>query len=85
MMPGAYTPFKPVTERNLDLFREKLGPVMGVSYEPLLIAVQNSVNPPNYMYICNATVMTTPPKEYLASIEFFNDDTVHIKELDLHK
>lgn len=84
MMPGAYTPFKPVTEADVELFREKLGSLEGVGYEPLLVAVQGSVNPPNYLYICNATSVTNPPRDYLAAVEFLNDGTKKIKELDLH-
>lgn len=55
----------------------------GVSYEPLLVAVQHSVRNGNHMYICNATSMTNPSRDYLAAVEFVCDGTRNINEIDL--
>lgn len=83
MMPGAYTPFKTVCEEDVIRFEEKIAGLKGVTYEPLLVAVQHSVHNGNYMYICNANSATNPSRDYLAAVEFLCDDTRKIKEIDL--
>ncbi|MGO0881518.1 hypothetical protein ACTPDI_01955 [Clostridioides difficile] len=42
----------------------------GVDYEPLIVATQ-VVAGTNFKFICNATAITNPPKDYLAEIIIF--------------
>lgn len=67
---GGWTKFRPVTEEDFAVFNEALNGLVGVSYEPLIVATQ-LVNGTNYRFICNATTMTNPPSDYLAEITIF--------------
>lgn len=71
-MVGAYTKFRGLEEADKKVFEEATSGLMGVNYEPLLVATQ-VVAGTNYKFICNATAVTNPPKEFAATVTVFQD------------
>lgn len=70
MMCGGFSEFKQVTEEELAIFKEATEGLLGVSYEPLIVAKQ-IVAGTNYKFICNATAITLHPQPYLAALTIF--------------
>lgn len=70
MLCGGYTKFRPVTEDDVKLFEEALKGLVGVAYEPLIVATQ-VVSGTNFKFICNAEAAVLNPHPYLAEITIF--------------
>nr|UWI50714.1 hypothetical protein NZ312_03195 [Clostridioides difficile] len=67
---GGWSKFRPVEKEEVEIFNEAVGMLKGVDYEPLIVATQ-VVAGTNFKFICNATAITNPPKDYLAEIIIF--------------
>lgn len=70
MSCGGFTKFRPVEEEDLKVFQEAKGGLVGVDYEPLIVATQ-VVAGTNYKFICNAEAEVLNPRPYLAEISVF--------------
>lgn len=60
---GGWSRFRSLTKDEEALFKEVMGGIIGVSYDPVVVASQ-VVNGTNYCYICRAHAMTNPPMKY---------------------
>lgn len=70
MLCGGFTKFRPVTEEDVKVFNDAKGMLLGVTYEPLIVATQ-LVAGTNYKFICNAEAAVLHPNPYLAEISVF--------------
>lgn len=66
---GGWTGLEEVDEEARALFERAVAEVVGVRYEPLLVASQ-VVNGVNYRFICKETRMTNPPVRGVAKVSF---------------
>ncbi|WP_036877759.1 hypothetical protein [Xylanibacter oryzae] len=62
-VPGGWSQFRSPTKDEETLFKEVMGVILGVRYNPIVVASQ-VVNGTNYCFICRAIVVTNPPFEY---------------------
>lgn len=68
MKQGGYTPMHIVSAEEKALFEKAMRALIGVRYEPLIVATQ-VVAGTNYRFICNASI---PGKdEYVAAVTIF--------------
>lgn len=70
MITGGYTKFRPLNEEEQAIFDEATKGIVGVDYEPLLVATQ-VVAGTNYKYICNACLVSPEPICYGAEVIIF--------------
>lgn len=68
--PGGWTSFRPLTSEDKDVFNKALNGLVGVGYEPLLVATQ-VVAGINYRFFCNAKVVYPNAPYYAAIILIF--------------
>ncbi|VIF62590.1 Uncharacterised protein [Clostridioides difficile] len=84
---GGWSDFKVVEKEDLEVFEEAVGTLKGISYRPIVVATQ-LVAGKNYCFICNATSVTNPPRNFLAEIVIFKpldckeDHTAVIKSIN---
>ena len=87
MLVGGYSKFTCVDAVDMNLFEAVLAGLVGVVYEPFAVAKQ-IVAGTNYKFLCNATMMTNPTKEYTAEVIIYKpleSEAVltHIVEVDV--
>lgn len=70
MMPGGWTIHESVTDTDREVLQAALGGIVGVKYDPLVVATQ-IVAGTNYLYVAQYTMSTNPPKIGLAKINVF--------------
>lgn len=71
-IPGAPTPYRPLTRRDMYVFNEAFEGFVGCSYEPLLVSTQ-IVAGVNYSYIAIQRCTTNPPTIGLALVKINRD------------
>lgn len=69
MLCGGWSKFHEVNPEEKALF-EKTVDLEGAAYEPFACATQ-IVAGTNYKYLCNATMVTNPPRDFLAEVIIF--------------
>lgn len=70
MIAGGYSKFRDLTEDESKLFEGLVSQMVGGHYEPFAVATQ-IVAGTNYKFLCNATLVTNPPKDYTAKVVVF--------------
>lgn len=70
MVLGAYTKFRPLTKEDKKVFDLALEGLVGVDYEPLIVATQ-VVAGTNYKFVCNATIVYPDSIPFLAMVKVF--------------
>lgn len=67
---GGWSKFRAVTEDDLAVFQEAMDGFTGSCFEPLIVSTQ-VVAGTNYRFICNAKMVTNPPKQYTADVRIY--------------
>ncbi len=70
LIPGGYTPFRKLTDKEKVLFKTVLDPLVGVDYEAVAVATQ-VVAGVNLKFFCNASVVKPDSPYYAAMITIF--------------
>lgn len=86
-LSGAFTPFSSdiSEEANVD-FEKAVKPLLGVNYKPVAVATQ-VVAGLNYVFFCNATVVSPGSLSYPVMVSVFRDlegqsSITHINRLE---
>ena len=86
MLVGEWAKFRQITDEEQELLNKALNGLVGVVYEPFAVSTQ-IVSGMNYKFLCNATTITNPPRDFLAEVIIYqpqNGDPIinYITELD---
>lgn len=86
MLVGGWAKFRQIIDGEQELFNKALNGLRGVAYEPFAVSTQ-IVSGMNYKFLCNATTVTNPPRDFLAEVIIYqpqNGDPIinRITELD---
>lgn len=69
MLCGGWSKFRALEPEDAKLFKE-IVTLQGVEYEPFAVATQ-LVAGTNCKFLCNATSVTRPPRDFLAVVTIF--------------
>lgn len=67
---GGWSDYRNLQQEDQELFNKVIGGFVGVDYKPLKVATQ-IVAGLNYCFLCEATSVTNPPKNYHVQITIF--------------
>ncbi len=70
MLAGGWSEFRALTAEDKDVFERAIKGLMGVTYEPLLVATQ-VVAGENFKYLCNATLVIQDPTTSHKIVQIF--------------
>jgi hypothetical protein len=81
LMIGTYTPFRPLTWSDQQVFDKAFDNIVGVSYIPYAVSTQVA-NGINYKFLCTQSLVTQDPVKSIVIVPVHCSITGRAKRLD---